>query len=194
MLQTYRFLLSKELTEPLYEFSKIHQHDDRKSYKEAWTDWIQRTDIAQLLEEEQVKLRNTGYTGNILDKMYKSSRYYFRKKPCQSPRPKERKEYEGVSKDLLASIDSHIQWTIEETEKTKQDVIPISPEESFYDYSETHKHMILKELPKNEENQQVLKSTVETLFKRIKKTYKNRFYKCRLQLQKKGTSEEKGII
>ncbi len=34
--QTYRFKFSENFTKELFNFSKLHQQDKRKDYKEAW--------------------------------------------------------------------------------------------------------------------------------------------------------------
>ena len=52
ILKTHRFVLSKEITELLSEFSKIHQYDDRKTYKEIWEKWIKSDDIEPIINDE----------------------------------------------------------------------------------------------------------------------------------------------
>ena len=39
MTAIYRFKLSNDITEMVTSFAKIHQYDDRKTYKESWLDW-----------------------------------------------------------------------------------------------------------------------------------------------------------
>ena len=183
MLQTYRFLLSKELTEELYEFSKLHQHDDRKSYKEAWLEWTKESTVENLLQNERKRLSETGYEGDILDKIYKSSRYYFRKKPLVSPEPRERKDYEGLSKHLLGCIDQHIQEEVGSYKQSKDDIISISPEQGFTHFTESYKLQILEEIHRDNDTTNIItKTDIENLLSRVKKSYKNRFYKIRLQL------------
>ena len=77
----YRYKFSNDFTEGLFTFAKIHQYDDRKTFKEAWTKWTEENDI--IITNEIRRLKDNGYEGNILDKMFKSARYYFRKKPNQ---------------------------------------------------------------------------------------------------------------
>ena len=51
----------------LYNFSKIHQYDDRKEFKSAWNVWTEEN--AELIEDETRRLTNLNYdgekTGNI---------------------------------------------------------------------------------------------------------------------------------
>jgi hypothetical protein len=37
----FRYKFSEDFTKPLYQFSKIHQYDHRKDFKEAWNNWIE---------------------------------------------------------------------------------------------------------------------------------------------------------
>ena len=74
----YRFKFTPEFTQLLFEFSKLHQFDDRHTFREAWEVWLE--DNNDEVCKETRYLSNLGYEGDVLDKMYKSSRYYFRKK------------------------------------------------------------------------------------------------------------------
>ena len=59
-------------------FTTVHQYDDRKTYKEAWTKWLAHDEIAAMLKSEVERLTNLGYKGDVADKLFKSGRYYFR--------------------------------------------------------------------------------------------------------------------
>lgn len=76
----FRFEFSKQFMDVLYQFSKIHQYDDRHTYKEAWKEWTMIDEISVMIEEETRRMIELGYLGNVEDKMFKSGRYYFRKK------------------------------------------------------------------------------------------------------------------
>ena len=52
--------------------------DHRKEYKKAWEPWCEEN--KEMIAEEIRRLKQTGYDGDITDKMYKAGRYYFRKK------------------------------------------------------------------------------------------------------------------
>jgi hypothetical protein len=105
-INIYRYKFIEEFTCELYKFSKIHQYDHRKDFKEAWNIWID--DNQGLIDEEVRRLTNLGYNGDILDKMFKSARYYFRKKSTEKKEPQKRRVYIGVEKELLEAIDKHI--------------------------------------------------------------------------------------
>jgi hypothetical protein len=92
-IKTYRHEFSKEFMAELSRFSKVHQYDDRHTYKSEWQKWINQETIAQAMDYEKRRLQENGYIGDIDDKMFKAGRYYFRKKtlttnPAENETPK----------------------------------------------------------------------------------------------------------
>ena len=79
-IKTFRFEFSKQFIHELSRFSKVHQYDERHTYKKEWSAWKSDQAIAEIMEMEKRRLEENGYTGNIEEKMFKSGRYYFRKK------------------------------------------------------------------------------------------------------------------
>jgi hypothetical protein len=79
-IKTYRHEFSKEFMAELSRFSKVHQYDDRHTYKSEWQKWINQETIAHAMDYEKRRLQENGYIGDIDDKMFKAGRYYFRKK------------------------------------------------------------------------------------------------------------------
>jgi len=73
-----RFEFSNATIESVMAFTTVHQYDDRKTYKEAWTKWLAHDEIAAMLKAEVERLTNLGYKGDVADKLFKSGRYYFR--------------------------------------------------------------------------------------------------------------------
>ena len=105
-VKIYRYKFSDEFIEELYKFSKIHQYDHRKDFKEAWELWID--DNSSLIFKESTRLTELGYDGDILHKMFTSARYYFRKKGTEKKEPRMRCSYVGIQKELLDAMDNHI--------------------------------------------------------------------------------------
>ena len=70
----YRYKFTNYFTEELFKFSKIHQYDHRKDFKDAWENWM--SENSDTVEEEVRRLINLGYDGDIIDKMYKSLDIY----------------------------------------------------------------------------------------------------------------------
>ena len=106
--KTFRFTFSEEVTQELYEFNRIHQYVDKKIYKESWETW--RDAHQSLLEKETERLKQMGFEGDVLGKLYHSSRYYIRNQFVKSKPEKkaERKVRTIVPKSLLREMDEHI--------------------------------------------------------------------------------------
>jgi hypothetical protein len=158
----YRYKFSNKFTEELFKFAKTHQYDHRKDFKDSWKNWMD--DNNDLVDEEVRRLYNLGYNGDVIDKMYKSSRYYFRKKSTEKKEPSKRRVYVGNHKELLETMDEHIKSNISKDFK---------PSLGFDDYCK--------------KNFDILKEEVNLLYKsgytdsneiklKIKKTYKNRYF------------------
>tara|TARA_B100000963_G_scaffold356896_1_gene377974 strand:- start:235 stop:768 length:534 start_codon:yes stop_codon:yes gene_type:complete len=161
--QVYRFKFTPEIMAMLTQFAKLHQFDDRKTYKEAWQEWTKQNQEA--LEDEERRLRELRYEGDINDKMYKAARYYFRKKPTNKKEPKNRRQYISVSGELLDAMDEHI-----ETNSRINNYTPASGYDSFCQESID----LLKIEIKNICEESSISS--QELATKIKKTYKNRYF------------------
>jgi hypothetical protein len=75
-----RFEFSNAMIESTMTFTEVHRYDDRKTYKEAWAQWLAHDEIAAMIKSEVARLRDLGYKGDVADKLFKSGRYYFRQK------------------------------------------------------------------------------------------------------------------
>lgn len=162
-INIYRYKFTNEFTDELYKFSKIHQYDHRKDFKEAWEIWLE--DNSELVNEEVNRLIGLGYDGDILDKMFKSARYYFRKKSTEKKEPLKRRIYVGSQKELLEAMDHHIRCNITSGE--------FKPSDGFDDFCKNNVD-ILKEQITILCRAGITDST-EVKYK-IKKTYKNRYF------------------
>jgi len=158
----YRYKFTQDFMDELYKFSKVHQYDDRKSFKEAWKEWTENAE--EMVETETTRLEELGYEGDVMDKMFKSARYYFRKKSDTKREPKERRKYVGVQKDLLDVMDSHILKGL-----TNNDY---KPSEGFDDFCSNNIEALKSEIARLVEN------NIESneIKNKIKKTYKNRYF------------------
>jgi hypothetical protein len=159
----YRFKFTNEFTDELYKFSKIHQYDHRKDFKEAWDNWIEDND--GLVSEEVRRLNNIGYDGDILDKMFKSARYYFRKKSTEKKAPVQRRNYIGSNKDFLEAIDNHI--------KSKLSDPDYKPSDGFDDFCKINIELLKEEVQTLCNNGFTDSNEIK---QKIKKTYKNRYF------------------
>jgi hypothetical protein len=159
----YRFKFTEDFMEELYKFSKIHQYDDRKSFKEAWELWVEDNEV--LIDEETMRLSKLGYNGDILDKMFKSARYYFRKKSSEKKEPRKRRQYIGVNHELLDAMDTHISDNIFNDD--------YQPKNGFTAFCKENETVVKDSICKIME-QGV--SDLDLIEEKIKKTYKNRYF------------------
>jgi hypothetical protein len=162
-LVIYRYKFTEDFMEELYKFSKIHQYDDRTDFKDAWKIWT--NDNEDIIEEESRRLTNLGYDGDILVKMFKSARYYFRNKSTQKKEPAKRTTYINVNKELIEAMDNHI-----ETQNYNKDY---QPKKAFLDFCKEHAEL-LKETMTSIYHQGIHDS--DEIENKIKKTYKNRYF------------------
>lgn len=162
-INIYRYKFTDDFTVELFKFSKIHQYDERKAFKEAWNIWIE--DNEDIVNEEYKRLKLLGYDGDIFDKMFKSARYYFRKKSTEKKEPAQRRIYVGSQKDLLESMDEHIKLNINTGN--------FKPSEGFDEFCKQNVNLLKEEIS-------VLCRAGLTdsneIKSKIKKTYKNRYF------------------
>jgi hypothetical protein len=164
VINIYRYKFTNEFTDELYKFSKIHQYDHKNDFKEAWNIWIKDND--DIVSQEVRRVTNLGYNGDVITKMFKSARYYFRKKNNEQKEQVTRRNYVGVQKEILESMDKHIETNIKNNSKYK-------PADAFQSYCNEHKELLKEEI------KGLLKigfNDPNEIKNKIKKTYKNRYF------------------
>ena len=161
----YRFKFTEEFMEELHDFSKIHQYDHRKDFKEAWVKWTQ--DNEDIISKEVERLKSLGYPNDdiIDDKMFKSARYYFRKKSAVRPEPKQRRQYIVVDHELLDKMDLHIISNIYNED--------YKPKTAFIMFCKEYKAVLQQTILTMGEKGVFDAKIIED---KIKKTYKNRYF------------------
>jgi hypothetical protein len=196
ILKTYHFNPSSALVEQLTYFASVHRFDERKVFKETWKKWIAEPEIAPLIEAEIRRLVSAGYTGDALQKIFKSVRYYYKKKPSTvdndgneiKKEPKKRKTYEGFDSKTLETMDtfiahqikSHIVNVVQDTDGNALPVCQISPATAFTHFCDSNK-------------QELELDTIEKAeLAKYKKTFKNRFFCIRKKIQGTETSQITG--
>ena len=158
----FRFKFTTDFTSHLLSFAKLHQYDDRVTYKEEWIRWTQNND--SLVDDECSRMKTLGYDGNVIDKMYKSGRYYFRNKTKHKPNPKQRRKYVSIDKEVIEAMDNHILQNY----KTPQFKPSTSHEQFCHSYSELINEEYTRLIAEN--------LTKDDINNKIKKTYKNRYF------------------
>ena len=162
-IKTYRYKFSPDIVKALYEFSKLHQYDTRKNYKESWEKWTIEND--ELVSTEIRRLMINNYTGNVVDKMYKSSRYYFRRKSTVKVDPKERRKYVSCSRTIIDHMDNYIMRNYKDTN--------FKPAKNYTVYCNDNKDLIKTEINKIKTENKLEESQI---LDKIRKTFKNRYF------------------
>ena len=170
MIPIHRFKFTHDITEALHGFAKVHQYDDRKVYKEAWEKWCEINH--DFIQREIVRLQNLDYKGDILDKMFKSARYYYRKKNVNKEEKSEkdenakRRQYISMDEDILVGMDIHIEKNIQNNE--------YSPANGYNDFCTSNINLLKKEINRLYNGNYDINA--KDITHKIKKTYKNRYY------------------
>jgi hypothetical protein len=164
------------MVENLIEFGSLNQFEDKKSFKEKWSEWILTDTMKENIEKERQEFILQGYEGTIDEiekRLYNSCRFYYLKNIIkehqnnQENKPeKKRKVYEKRTKEYLQEMDDFILMEIENesyniTDKVNRKINTISPAQSYFNYLD--KYPYYKEEVKEEMDKR-------------KKTFKNRFY------------------
>jgi hypothetical protein len=188
-IKTYRYKFSDEIANEISYFAKMHQYDDQKTFKEEWAKWIEPN--SSKIQMEIQRLTELGAEGDIMDKLYKSARYYYRKKPTNPPPAKTRKDYTRFSETILNIIDANIREQLDGSNRDgpnhdgpnndgpnkhhdSNQVIDVSPAEAYHLFCKTKIDDITNEV-------QLLMITNKSqswveISNKFKKTYKNRYY------------------
>jgi hypothetical protein len=175
-----RFNFTTYVMTLLSSFAKIHQFDSRHDFKNAWKLWAEQNNA--LVQAETIHLQQSGFTGNVHDKMYKSVRYYFRQKSTVPIAQPPRKIYESMHKPILSAIDQQIKSLMQNNIMESC----LSPANGFDLFCNQHMNLIIdairiySPLPIS-----ITRDIIVSYTNKLKKTYKNRFYNIRVSLEKK---------
>jgi len=182
----FRYNFTDEIMTKLTAFAKLHVFDDRHAFKDAWTIWLEINEEDIRVERE--RLVGLGYRGNIIDKMFKAARYYFKNKNLDKDKDKdfldldldvdfldkdkdldqdlkrEKRFYIALDSEFLASIDAHIRRNINN-----------KPSTGYDSYCESNPVIIKNEIDRILAEKHV-SITSRICNQKIKKAYKNRYY------------------
>ena len=175
--KVFRYNLDENIMTIVTQFAKIHRHDDRHTYKEHWTQWV--NDNIESIEREIRRLAELGYTGDVLDKMFKAGRYYFREKTAVATTPAVaagagagpaavavRRHYIVMQQEIIQLMDNHLKNIIK--------IQDFKPATAYVHFCENNLASLQTEVIRLK--QQNANFTAETLATKIKKTYKNRYF------------------
>ena len=162
----FRFKLSDDILLLITQFAKMHQYDDRHTYKEAWTRWLAAEQ--DNVEREVARLQHLDYHGDILDKMFKAGRYYFREKEAitkeQQTKEKAKREYIVMDPVIIHAMDNHLRGLI-----NNKNFKPAVAYDQFCDEQVELLRVEIRRL-------MVQNISGEKMSEKFKKTYKNRYF------------------
>lgn len=161
----YRYKLQPHIVDAVTRFAKVHQYDTRADYKEAWEKWCDEE--SGMIERETSRLKGLGYDGDVVDKMYKAGRYYFRNKDMNDEKePKKRRHYVSMDSSILDVMDDHI--------ASCHDVDGFTPANGYNWFVNQYAALLMVEIKRLLEDEPALRA--DYISSKIKKTYKNRYY------------------
>lgn len=166
----FRYKLSDDIMLNITQFAKIHQLDDRHSYKEAWNRWL--SDHQDSVEREVSRLEQIGYAGDVIDKMFKAGRYYFREKNDSKPTTtavpaeKNKRDYIVMSSEMIQAMDTHLIGIVNQTN--------FKPALAYDQFCEQHIDLLRKEIGRLVTDYNTI--TGKKMADKFKKTYKNRYF------------------
>jgi hypothetical protein len=161
----FRYKLSDDIMLDIAQFAKIHELDDRHTYKDAWIVWLNENQ--DQVEREVRRLQELDYQGDILDKMFKAGRYYFREKMPKNkklPTEKKKREYIVMEPELIQAMDLHL--------RSKMKAADFKPALAYQQFCNEHLALLRKEIGRLVQDQ----IPGEKIAAKLKKTYKNRYF------------------
>lgn len=176
----FRFNLGNEMVDALLQFSKMHQHDDRHSYADAWKQWKSDPRISKIIADEVARLQNLDFKGSVESietKIFKSGRYYFRNKSFIKVPPKPRGKYVSVSKELIHAMNEYI-IRQRQTQQATSQFSPSPPAELFNEFCKTYVDILKVEIYRFVSLDEFSENPTLILSK-IKKTFKNRVFQLK---------------
>lgn len=181
----FRYDFSDDVTKMLSDFAYNNREKSRKEFTQTWEKHIAEEKISKMIKDEIEMMRNHGFCGDVMDKMYKSVRYYHRKRDVKTLNDDQdvnkNKHENRFSRELLVIMDKYILEQMTNNENIKQSesgqkINILSQSESYQKFCEKNKEKILEEFIKIRKQTGKLTNMVVD---KMKKTYKNRFYNCR---------------
>lgn len=171
----FRYNFSENFNQKLEYFSNIHKNDDRFDFKEYWDEWVENNE--EIINYEKRRLKCLGYEGDVINKMFISARYYFRKKNNTNilnnyancinkvnDNKQNKCERVTINKELLKLMDEHIK-------KNKLNK-NYTPQFGYEEFIKENNLIVELEIL----NLLIFINGRNNIEKKIKKTYKNRFY------------------
>jgi hypothetical protein len=186
-----KYIFSEEFSKVIHEFSKEHYREPLKIFRESWKLWISNNDIQIKIKEEMEKMRKTNIMWTdeeIIQKIYTSARFYYRKKEKKETKEKKQtdqtnqtikntKPYIGFTKEFIRLIDNKIKEEILQKTQTEINII-LHQKQIFHIFTLEHIKEINEELAKLKKKYDEMNEMFEPydIAIKCKKAFTNRFY------------------
>ena len=197
----FRYKLSDDIMAIISQFAKIHQFDDRHAYKEAWARWL--VDQQDTVDREVMRLQQLDYAGDIIDKMFKAGRYYFREKTAIK---KHDEDEDGANHhDKVNATDNHnandnanngVKKDAGKADKRRTYIVmnheliqvmdshlqkmmksnEFKPELAYIHFCDNHVELLRKEIGRLMNENKHTNISGNQMSAKFKKTYKNRYF------------------
>ena len=184
LIRKFRYDFTEEVGNILKDFSDKHESESGKEFQKSWNIWIVTDEIESILKEECNRLLNDGYKDDVWDKMYKSARYYYKKKTKKEKIIKDKiKHTNRFSTIFLKTMDDAIKQQLNrEIEEMNQ--ITISQPKSYANYCNSNKENLLNEFKRIRQEKGSIPDDIDI---KLRKTYKNRFHALRKKIVENDT-------
>jgi hypothetical protein len=180
----FRFDFTSEVGNLLAKFSDEHETEKYNVFQSSWNSWINMEGISDILTKECGRLREEGYTGDVWDKLYKSARYYYKKRgrsnQALNSKTVERSPKIKFSERYLMKLNENIESQLNGN-RSDNNVISLSNNDAFNEFCKVNKYEIVEELRLVKERYGELPKDI---IKKLKKIFKNHFYNNRKNMEK----------
>ena len=198
----FRYKLSDDIMAIISQFAKIHQFDDRHAYKEAWARWL--VDQQDTVEREVMRLQQLDYDGDIIDKMFKAGRYYFREKTAIKKHDEEDEDVANANVNVNATDNHNANDNANNRDKKARgkadkrrtyivmnhELIQVmdshlqkmmksnefKPELAYIHFCDNHVELLRKEIGRLMKENKHTNISGNQMSAKFKKTYKNRYF------------------
>lgn len=171
--KTFRFKFSEKICDLLLQFSQQYKFDSKDDFKENWNVWT--SENHDEICNEQQRLEELGYVGDIITKMYKSVRYYYCKKHMKHPDVQDkRRKYISKNKNFIELIDMFIKRQCDNQSHGDFIIFNCKPSDGWKIFQELFDKQIHDEILRViRENNSISQDDALT---KIKKTFNNRYF------------------
>ena len=198
----FRYKLSDDIMAIISQFAKIHQFDDRHAYKEAWARWL--VDQQDTVEREVMRLQQLDYDGDIIDKMFKAGRYYFREKTAIKKHDEDDEDVANANVNVNATDNHNANDNANNRDKKahgkadkrrtyivmNHELIQVmdshlqkmmksnefKPELAYIHFCDNHVELLRKEIGRLMKENKHTNISGNQMSAKFKKTYKNRYF------------------